>query len=199
MIYSLRGTLISVEDNYIVVECFGVGYKCMTSRETQGKIKNQVGNEIKVFTYMNVRENAVDLFGFSDIEELNCFKMLTSVSGVGPKVGLAILSEFSASQVAIFISSNDSGSITKVSGVGKKTAQRIVLELRDKFKMTTLNNKSSDFGISSASKNILEASKALEVLGYNQSVISTVLLGLDASLPVEKLIRIALEHISKGN
>lgn len=199
MIYSLRGTLISVEDNYIVVECFGVGYKCMTSRETQGKIKNQVGNEIKVFTYMNVRENAVDLFGFSDIEELNCFKMLTSVSGVGPKVGLAILSEFSASQVAIFISSNDSGSITKVSGVGKKTAQRIVLELRDKFKMTTLNNKSSDFGISSASKNILEASKALEVLGYNQSVISTVLLGLDASLPVEKLIRMALEHISKGN
>ena len=199
MIYSLRGTLISVEDNYIVVECFGVGYKCMTSRETQGKIKNQVGNEIKVFTYMNVRENAVDLFGFSDMEELNCFKMLTSVSGVGPKVGLAILSEFSASQVAIFISSNDSGSITKVSGVGKKTAQRIVLELRDKFKMTTLNNKSSDFGISSASKNILEASKALEVLGYNQSVISAVLSGLDASLPVEKLIRMALEHISKGN
>ncbi len=199
MIYSLRGTLISIEDNYIVVECFGVGYKCMTSRETQGKIKNQVGSEIKVFTYMNVRENAVDLFGFSDTEELNCFKMLTSVSGVGPKVGLAILSEFSASQVAIFISSNDSSSITKVSGVGKKTAQRIVLELRDKFKMTKLNNKSSDFGISSASKNILEASKALEVLGYNQSVISAVLSGLDASLPVEKLIRMALEHISKGN
>ena len=199
MIYSLRGTLISIEDNYIVVECCGVGYKCLTSTETQVKIKNQVGREIKVFTYMNVRENAVDLFGFSDIEELNCFKMLTSVSGVGPKVGLAILSEFSASQIAVFISSNDSSSITKVSGVGKKTAQRIVLELRDKFKMTKSSNKSGDFGVSNASRNILEASKALEVLGYNQNVILAALSGLDASLPVEKLIRIALEHISKGN
>ena len=199
MIYSLRGTLIFIEDNYIVVECCGVGYKCLTSTETQVKIKNQVGCEIKVFTYMNVRENAVDLFGFSDIEELNCFKMLTSVSGVGPKVGLAILSEFSASQIAIFISSNDSSSITKVSGVGKKTAERIILELRDKFKMTKLNNKIDNLGTTNTSNNILEASKALEVLGYNHSVISAVLSKVDTSLPVEKLIRMALEHISKGN
>ncbi len=199
MIYSLRGTLIFVEDNYIVVECCGVGYKCLTSGETQRAVKQEIGNEVKVFTYMNVRENAVDLFGFSDIDELNCFKMLTSVSGVGPKAGLAILSEFSASQIAFFVSSNDSSSITKVSGVGKKTAERIVLELRDKFKMSKIEKKNSDFGVLSASRNILEASKALEVLGYNQNVISSALSGLDASLPVEQLIRTALQSISKGN
>lgn len=199
MIYSLRGTLIFIDSNYIVIECCGIGYKCLTSGETQRRIKDQIGNEVKIFTYMNVRENAVDLFGFLDTDELNCFKMLTSVSGVGPKVGLAILSEFSASQVAAFISSNDSSSITKASGVGKKTAERIVLELRDKFKMSKIESKNSDFGVANASRNILEASKALEVLGYGQNVISPALSGLDASLPVEKLIRTALQFISKGD
>lgn len=199
MIYSLRGVLVLIEDNYIVVECCGVGYKCLTSAETQKNVKDEVGNEVRIFTYMNVRENAVDLFGFSDIDELNCFKLLTSVSGVGPKVALAILSEFNVSQIAIFISSDDSRSITKVSGVGKKTAERIVLELRDKFKMSGIERKNGDVGIVSASKNILEATKALEVLGYSQNAISPVLSKMDASLPVEKLIRIALQTISKGN
>lgn len=199
MIYSLRGILVLIEDNYIVVECCGVGYKCLTSAETQKNVKDEVGNEVRIFTYMNVRENAVDLFGFSDIDELNCFKLLTSVSGVGPKVALAILSEFNVSQIAIFISSDDSRSITKVSGVGKKTAERIVLELRDKFKMSGIERKIGNVGIVSASKNVLEATKALEVLGYSQNAISPVLSKMDASLPVEKLIRIALQTISKGN
>ncbi|MDR1628104.1 MAG: Holliday junction branch migration protein RuvA [Oscillospiraceae bacterium] len=197
MIYSLRGVLIFSEDNYIVVECSGVGYKCLTSSETQRKVQSQFGNEVKIFTYMSVRENAVDLFGFSDIEELNSFKMLISVSGVGPKAGLAILSEFSTSQIAIFISSNDSSSITKVPGIGKKTAQRLILELRDKFKTLKSDNKNNDVGAASAAKNVLEASKALGVLGYSQNITLPVLSELDASLPVEQLIRAALHTISK--
>jgi Holliday junction DNA helicase RuvA len=199
LIYSLRGTLIFAENNYIVVECSGVGYKCLTSSETQRKIQSQFGNEVKIFTYMNVRENAVDLFGFSDIEELGCFKMLISVSGVGPKAGIAILSEFSALQIAVFISSNDSGSITQVPGIGKKTAQRIILELKDKFRMPKVNNNNNDFSAAHTPQNISEASKALEVLGYSQNVILPVLSELDASLPVENLIRMALQSINKGN
>ena len=197
MLYSLRGNLSYIEENFIVVECGGVGYKCFTTVNTQRELSNKVNNTIMIYTYMNVREDAIDLFGFSSISEMKCFKLLTSVSGVGSKAGLSILSEYSTQQVAMFISSNNSKALTKASGIGNKIAQRIVLELRDKFKMTenTKNDLNIDIGVISSSKNIEEAVKALGVLGYEQSDIMPIINKFDSSLSVEELIRLTLKSM----
>ena len=100
MFYSIKGTLTHMEPGFVVVECAGVGFKCLTTLSTQ-RTMPQIGEQVKLFTHLNVREDAMDLFGFATMMELNCFKMLTAVSGVGPKVGLAILSELSPEQVAM--------------------------------------------------------------------------------------------------
>ena len=197
MLYSLRGDLINIEENFIVVECGGVGYKCFTTVNTQRELSDKINNTIMVYTYMSVREDAVDLFGFSSISEMKCFKLLTSVSGVGSKAGLSILSEYSPEQIAMFISSNNSKALTKASGIGNKIAQRIVLELRDKFKMTEniKNDLNIDVGVISSSKNIEEAVKALGVLGYEQSDIMPIITKFDSSLSVEELIRLTLKSM----
>ena len=121
MIYSLKGTLIHRAQNFAVVECGGVGYKCSTSLSSLRDMP-QIGSEVTLYTYMAVREDAVELFGFTSAEEIECFKILTSVSGVGSKVGLAILSEFSPEQTAVCIASGDSKTLTKAAGVGNKLA-----------------------------------------------------------------------------
>ena len=137
MYYSLRGNIIHLGPNIAVVECAGVGYKCQTTINT---IKNlKVNKEAKLYTHLNVREDAMELFGFYTEEELSAFKTLIGVSGVGPKVGLAILSVLSPQQISIAIASEDLKAITMAPGVGKKLAQRIVLELKDKFKITGEN------------------------------------------------------------
>ncbi len=133
MFYSIKGTLTHMEPGFAVVECGGVGFKCFTTLSTQ-RAMPQLGERVKLYTLLNVREDALDLFGFATMMELNCFKMLTAVSGVGPKVGLAILSELSPEQVAMAAASGDSKSLTRANGVGAKLAQRIVLELKDKVK-----------------------------------------------------------------
>ena len=197
MLYSLRGNLSYIEENFIVIECGGVGYKCFTTVNTQRELSNKINNTIMIYTYMSVREDAVDLFGFSSISEMKCFKLLTSVSGVGSKAGLSILSEYSTQQVAMFISSNNSKALTKASGIGNKIAQRIVLELRDKFKMTenTKNDLNIDIGVISSSKNSEEAVKALGVLGYEQSDIMPIISKFDSSLSTEELIRLTLKSM----
>ena len=101
MFYSIKGTLTHMEPGFVVVECAGVGFKCLTTLSTQ-RTMPQIGEQVKLFTHLNVREDAMDLFGFATMMELNCFKMLTAVSGVGPKVGLAILSELSPEQVDVY-------------------------------------------------------------------------------------------------
>ena len=133
MIDSLHGTLIHTEPGVAVVECGGVGFKCMVSQNTQRTLPPN-GEKVKIFTLLNVREDALDLFGFASRNECGCFKMLTSVTGVGPKAALSILSELSPEQVAMAAASGDSKALTRASGVGPKLAQRIVLELRDKVK-----------------------------------------------------------------
>ncbi|MCH5301050.1 MAG: Holliday junction branch migration protein RuvA, partial [Ruminococcus sp.] len=131
MLYSVRGNLIHTEPNVAVVECGGVGFKCNTTMNTLKQIK--LNTEVTLYTYLNVREDAMELFGFSTNTELSTFKTLIGVSGVGPKVGLAILSVLTPNQVALAIASNDVKSITLAQGVGNKLAQRIVLELKDKL------------------------------------------------------------------
>jgi Holliday junction DNA helicase RuvA len=201
MIYSLNGKLIYSDAATAVVECGGVGYKCNVSLKTVGALPG-VGENVLLYTYMAVREDAVDLFGFITLEELHCFKLLISVNGVGAKVGIAILSEFTPDFVLAYISSGDYKALTSAAGVGPKLAQRIVLELKDKVGALGINPTTLNVGTSAkndtAMGNLKSASAALLSLGFIQSEANRALSGLDASLPTEELIKQALARISAG-
>lgn len=203
MIYSLRGKLIHLEQGFFVIECGGVGYKCFATFNTLKKLPPR-GSEATVYTYMNVREDAVVLFGFTSQEELNCFKLLTGISGVGAKVGIAILSELLPEQVAMAVASGDSKTLTRASGVGNKLAQRIILELKDKLKgfgETAFDGKAGSFDAmpENGIGNVPKAVAALAVLGYSSADVSPILSRLDAALPVEQLIRLTLVELGRKN
>lgn len=198
MFYSVRGKVIHTEQNLAVIECGGVGYKCQTTMNTLKNIK--LNSEATLFTYLNVREDAMELFGFSSLSELSTFKTLISVSGVGPKVGLGMLSVLTPQQIAVAIASNDLKTITLAPGVGNKLAQRIVLELKDKLKSTS---KTSDgMNVSEVEAvvvgNIPKAVEALTVLGYTSAEVTPYLADLDSSLPVEKLIGETLKKLGRN-
>ena len=200
MFYSLTGKLVHMEPSVAVIECGGVAFKCLTSMHTQRGLP-RIGETATLYTHLNVREDALDLFGFSSKNELNCFKMLTGISGVGPKVALAILSELSPEGVAVAAASGDSKSFTRASGVGPKLGQRIVLELKDKVKKLAgtsgdLQLTPAEAGVISASKNAEQAVQALIVLGYTQSEASQAVARLDSALATEELIRLALKGMS---
>ena len=137
MIYSVRGKLIHTEAELAVVECGGVGYACRTTFNTLQKIAGE--DEVSLFTYLSVREDAMELYGFAEREELKCFKLLLSVSGVGPKAALSILSGMNTQRFALCVATGDSKSLTQVKGIGAKTAQRIILELKDKLAGETIS------------------------------------------------------------
>lgn len=198
MFYSVRGKVIHTEQNLAVIECGGVGYKCQTTMNTLKNIK--LNSEATLFTYLNVREDTMELFGFSSLSELSTFKTLISVSGVGPKVGLGMLSVLTPQQIAVAIASNDLKTITLAPGVGNKLAQRIVLELKDKLKSTS---KTSDgMNVSEVEAvvvgNIPKAVEALTVLGYTSAEVTPYLADLDSSLPVEKLIGETLKKLGRN-
>lgn len=200
MIYSLRGKIIVKETGLAVIECGGVGYTCRTTLNTLAKLECG-NNEVMLYTFMNVHENGVELFGFYTKQELNCFKMLTSVSGVGPKASLSILSDFTPEQFAMIVASGDSKMLTKTKGIGAKTAQRIVLELKDKV--------TSDVSDTSFTGNInanipvqttalSEALEGLMVLGYTQTEVMPILAKLDQTLNTAELIRETLRIIGSN-
>ncbi len=196
MIYSIRGELIHTEPNLAVVECAGVGYACRTTVNTLARIKN--GGEVKLFTYLHVTENGVDLFGFADTSELDCFKLLISVSGVGPKAALSILSDITPVKLALCISTGDSKTLTKSPGIGAKIASRIVLELKDKIAKEQ-NIKSSDLQPAAsfpAGNNVSEALTALAVLGFNPAQAQNSLAGADPAMSVEELIKYGLKNLA---
>ena len=197
MYYSVRGNVIHLGQNIAVDECGGVGYKCQTTINTLKNLK--LNAEAKLYTYLNVREDAMELFGFYTEEELSAFKTLIGVSGVGPKVGIAILSVLSPQQIALAIASDDLKSITMAPGVGKKLAQRIVLELKDKFKINT-NSESVIKGAktTAAVGNIPKAIEALSVLGYTAADVSPFISTLDPNLPVEQLIGETLKLMGRN-
>ena len=197
MFYSLTGKLVHMEPGVVAIECGGVAFKCLTSMHTQRSMP-RIGETATVYTYLNVREDALDLFGSSSKNELSCYKMLTGISGVGPKVALAILSELSPEGVAMAAASGDSKSFTRASGVGPKLGQRIVLELKDKVKKMAVSDgglqiSPAEAGVLSASKNAEQAVQALIVLGYTQSEAAQAVARLDSALPTEELIRLALK------
>lgn len=199
MLYSVRGKLIAIESNAAVVECGGVGYMCQTTMNTLKTVK--LNTEVTLYTYLNVREDAVDLFGFATKAELETFKNLISVSGVGPKAGLAVLSELSPEQVAMAIASDDLKTITRAQGIGKKIAQRIVLELKDKLAKAAKEDSSfsqaAQNSVNVSTGNVPKAIEALGVLGYSPSDVSPVLATLDSALPVEQLISLTLKQMGR--
>ena len=191
MLYSVRGKLIAIESNAAVVECGGVGYMCQTTMNTLKAVK--LNTEVTLYTYLNVREDAVDLFGFATKAELETFKNLISVSGVGPKAGLAVLSELSPEQVAMAIASDDLKTITR--------AQGIVLELKDKLAKAAKEDSSfaqaAQNSVNVSTGNVPKAIEALGVLGYSPSDVSPVLATLDSALPVEQLISLTLKQMGR--
>lgn len=200
MLYSVRGKLIHTTSSSAVVECGGVGYNCQTTINTLKNLK--LNTEVMLYTYLNVREDAVELFGFATKTELDTFKTLISVSGVGPKAGLSVLSELSPEQVAMAIATDDIKTITRAQGIGKKIAQRIVLELKDKLaKAASSDNSMSAVALGTANAvtgNIPKAVEALGVLGYSPTDVSPVLATLDSSLPVEQLIALTLKQMGRN-
>ncbi len=197
MIYSLRGNLIVMEQGFSVVECSGVGYKCHTSINTQKSLK--IGSEVTLFTYMSVREDACELFGFATKTELQCFKLLIGVSGVGPKVGIALLSDLTPEQITLAISAGDVKSLTRAQGVGPKLASRIILELKDKLKGFGASDTSIELkgSVIEDTGNISKAVAALSVLGFSAADVTPVLSKLDPSLTVEQLIGETLKKMGR--
>ena len=198
MIYSVKGEVVHTEANLAVIECGGVGYACRTTFTTLSKLKG-IGSQAKLYTYLNVSQDDVSLFGFYDQQELKCFRMLLTVSGVGPKAALSVLSDIPPEKFALTVATGDYKAKTKAKGIGAKTAQRIVLELKDKIAKEQLSDASSvDFAAVSEAVSggaTGEAIAALVVLGYSQAEAATVISGLDSSLSTEELIKQALKKI----
>lgn len=198
MIYNIKGTLTVTDASFIVVECGGVGFKCFASLNTIQNV-GKTGQEVNVYTHLAVREDAMDLYGFSSLAELDAFKLLISVSGIGPKAAIAILSELTPDRLALCIASGDAKAITRAQGVGKKTAERVVLELKDK--MTGIAGEENMQAVSGAasvgeSSNSAEAVEALVALGYSQSDAAVAVGGMDKSLSVDEMIRLGLKKLA---
>ena len=201
MFYYLSGTVAHIEPYLAVIDCGGVGYACRTTAFTLSQIKK--GDKAKLFTYLSVREDAMDLYGFASSEELKLFQQLISVSGVGPKAALSILSAGTPANLALAIITGDEKSLTAAAGVGKKLAQRIILELKDKL---TKGQTVSAAGESVAGpavtiipqNKLSEASAALAVLGYSQAEMNVALKGIDIdNQSLEQIIRLALKNMMK--
>ena len=198
MIYSLSGTLIHKEASLAVVECGGVGYACRTIQTTLAAI-GAIGSQVMLYTHLSVRDDAVELFGFADREELSCFQMLITVSGIGPKAAISILSDLTPNRFALLVASGDSSALTKVKGIGKKSAERIVVDLKDKLAKTNpaVEGMPMNAGNATGTDNLSEALAALCVLGYRQEEVMPVLLKQSEDLSAEELIRLTLREMGR--
>lgn len=194
----IKGSLEEKMSNYVVVETMGNGYKIFMSKTAIGRT-GEIGDTVKIYTHYHVREDEISLYGFLSNEELKMFELLISVSGVGAKSAIAMLSNISTSDFAVSIINNDITKLTKVPGIGKKSAQRIVLELKDKLKAEQEIAKSEETEtIMEVDENIDEAISALQILGYNRKEIEKVLEKFDyQSMSIEDVIRNALKHLAK--
>lgn len=197
MFYYLKGELTYNDGTNIVIDCGGVGYLVTTSANSAAALI--LGATVKVYTYMAIRQDSVDIFGFISLQELATFKSLISVTGVGPKVGITILSALSPERFAMAVMSGDTHTITQAQGVGPKLAQRIVLELKDKVDASLLLDQvESSTGLSiPVSGSAEEAVKALIVLGYSRYQAGQAVKSCDGSLPVEDIVRAALRLLMK--
>jgi len=201
MFYYLEGIVTIIGQNLAVIDIGGVGYACMTTLSTLSRL--ETGKKARLYTYCNIKEDAFDIYGFYDLSEKRCFELLIGVSGVGPKAAISILSTATPESLALAIIDDNEAALTVAPGVGKKLAQRIILELKDKVSKETTALKSSGYvppraeAGQPASKQ-RDAAAALAVLGYSQSEISAAMRGIDtAALTVEEIIREVLRNSAK--
>ena len=201
MFYYLDGTVAEVLPYLAVIDCGGVGYACKTTNYTLSRLKK--GQRGRLYTYLDVGENSFGLYGFATQNELNSFRLLIGVSGVGPKAALAILSSTTPESLAMAVVTGDEKSLTAAPGIGKKIAQRIILELKDKMARET--GGSLDFSGGGGAVNVpaftskaTEAAQALAVLGYTSAEVAAALKGVDVeNLPLEEIIRQSLKKMVK--
>lgn len=204
MFHYIRGTLAAIRQGFAVLDAGGVGFRLCVSDNTYQAISQKQNTEVKLFTYLSVREDGMELFGFFTEAELELFQLLITVSGVGPKAAMAILSVFTPEKFALAVCTDDKKTIAKANGIGPKTAARIILELHDKMA------NAGDFGgesgtqvvfpgeLPTAGNSLAEAQEALLVLGYNRTEILGVLRGLDTTaMSTEELIRAALKKLMR--
>lgn len=198
MYYYLRGELVLTEPHMAVVDCGGVGYKLTVSNTTLAAISSKLHEEIKLFTYLAVREDAMELFGFASVSEHSAFTQLISVSGVGPKVAISILSTLTPEQFAAAVCSGDAKTLAKSKGLGAKGAERIILELKEKLtKEYGQTVSAAPVGIQSSGR-VSDAVNALLVLGYTKQEAIGALEGIDStSLTLEAMITAALKRLMK--
>ena len=201
MFYYVDGTVTVLKQGLAVIDCGGVGYACHASQNTIGKLK--IGTRARLLTYLNVREDIFELYGFTDEEEQSCFEMMIGVSGVGPKAALSILSVAPPDRLALSIITGDEKMLMQAPGIGKKIAQRIVLELRDKMSKEQLETASASSPVAAAAvsggvNHTQEAVAALMVLGYTQAEALHAMEGLDAAgMDAEEIIRQCLKKLVK--
>ena len=200
MFYSITGKTVYMDASSVAVDCSGVAFRCNATLNTLNKIGG-LGNTVTLYTYLNVREDALDMFGFYDTDELDCFKLLINVTGVGPKAALSILSQLTPNRLAVCVASGDVKAITAAQGVGTKIAQRVVLELKDKLKSYISQENSEEIAainVAASSDAGEEAVAALMMLGYGKTEAAAAVGRLDQSLSSEELIKQALRLMAKN-
>ena len=200
MFYYVSGTVAHVEPYLAVIDCGGVGYACRTTNQSRSRLT--AGEKGKLFTHLYVREEIFELYGFATEDELNCFRLLIGVSGVGPKAALSILSATTPEGLAMSIITGDEKALTVAQGIGKKIAQRIILELKDKLAKGQIAPKGESYGGTGVTvipqNKSSEAAAALAVLGYSQSEVSLALQGVDVeALSLEDIVKQALKKMVK--
>lgn len=208
MFYYISGKLAHLEPSFAVVDAGGVGYKLTISGTTHSAMPPHLSvsapPDVKLYSYMAVREDGVELFGFASEEELSSFKMLITVSGIGPKAALSILTQLTPQKLAVAICTDDKKAIAKANGIGPKSAARIVLELKDKLKQTTFVDDEGEISLADGAASTdssgkrKDAEDALTVLGYSRSEAANVLRGIDTqTLELDEIIRQALKKLMR--
>ena len=203
MFYYLNGELALRDINTCVIDCGGVGYKLTVSTITSESLASKLGQKVKLYTHLAVREDGVEMFGFGSNEERHTFNLLTAVSGIGPKAAMSILSVMTPDRLAMAVCTEDIKSISKAPNIGAKTAARIVLELKDKIAkempLASASVKDTSGTINAtrmSTGNLAEATEALMVLGYDRSTVIKALAGIDPTLDVGAIIKIALKKLA---
>lgn len=205
MFYSVTGKVILTEAGTVVLETGGIGYRLTVSGRTLGyAAEHSKEDAVRLFTHLSVREDALELFGFCDQSELSVFRQLISVSGVGPKAAVSILTQLSPQEFVLAVMSGDYKALSRAQGIGKRIAERVILELKDKISKEaipaqTTDDKAVGFPAMPADPDKLsDAESTLTVLGYGRSEIAGVLRSIDtAALSLEDIIKEALKKLMK--
>lgn len=205
MFYYIKGQLVDADMSYAVVDVGGVAYKLTISQNTRDSLPHfrsvSEPPTVLLYTHFSVREDGVELFGFKDLEELDTFKLLTSVSGIGPKVAMSVLSSLSPEKLALAVANEDKKAIASANGIGAKTAARLILELKDKLSFVGMSDEAFSPSVAGSSKStsskgsLSEASEALAALGYSKPEILKALKDADPTMSVDNIIKNALKKL----